>query len=369
MSLLSLPNELLLLVGESLEDVWDVNSFVRVNHRLHSLLTPHLHTLALRPHKCPVLPLCWAAWKDHAPLVDLLLSSGALPETPDPENGDTALHYALYQRLHNNPISPILKTLLAHTNNPNTPNATDGSTLLHRAAAANALEELTLLLSTPNIDVDARIRGGGDTPLARAVSMNHPAAVKALLRHGADPNVLTDTGYSPLSLAVRRENREMVSDLLLHSADPTVHLPLDGQTVLHQAAGENSQSMVRLLLRHGVFADIRDRQGRTPLDVAVLLGCGGAAGVLLEEGANVGAWSGAADGDGETTLFKAVRHCPGRVPLITLLVRYGADFRSVASSAEGKSALEYARDSEYSWVVEIFENFEKGIGKGRLGKL
>jgi len=366
MSLLSLPNELLLQVGESMQDPRDVNSLIRTNHRLHSLLTPHLHALALQPRKCPVLPLCWAAWHGHAPLVHLLLSKGAHPETPDPDNGDTALHYALSQRLQKNPTSPILQDLLKHTANPNIPNPQDGSTLLHRAASANATEELTLLLTTPKIDVNACIPATGDTPLTRAVSMNHPAATKLLLRHGANPNVLTAAGQSPLSLAVKLENAEVITELLRHSADAAVRLPLDGQTVLHQAACTNSEGMVRLLLRRGVCADIANRQGRTPLDVAVLLGCEGAAEVLLRGGAKVDVWS---EEGGETALFRAVRYCPGRMPLISLLVRHGADFRGVASRGEGKSVLEFARECGYTWVVEICEGFERGGGggKGRIG--
>jgi len=360
--LLTLPNELLLQVGESMEDPRDVNSLIRVNHRLHSLLTPHLHALALQPRECPVLPLCWAAWKGHAPLVRLLLSKGAHPETPDPENGDTALHYALTLRLQKNPTSPILQDLLEHTTDPNVPSPQDGSTLLHRAAAsANADEELALLLSTPKIDVNACIAATGDTPLTRAVSMNHPAAVKLLLHHGADPNVLTAAGQSPLSLAVKLENAQVVTDLLRHSADAAVCLPLDGQTVLHQAACANSEGMVRLLLRRGVCADVANRQGRTPLDVAVLLGCEGAAEVLLQGGAKVDVWS---EEGGETALFRAVRYCPSRVPLISLLVKHGADFRGVGSRAEGKSVLEFARECGYPWVVDICEGFERGGGGG-----
>jgi len=363
MSLLSLPNELLLQVGEGMEDPRDVNSLIRTNHRLHSLLTPHLHTLALQPHKCPVLPLCWAVLKGHTPLVHLLLSKGALPETPDPENGDTALHYALSVRLHENPTSPILQDLLKHTDNPNVPNPHEGSTLLHRAASAGAMEELTLLLSTPKIDVNACISAMGDTPLTRAVSFNHPAATKLLLRHGANPNVLTGAGQSPLSLAVKLQNAEVVTELLRHSANAVLQLPLDGQTVLHQAACANSEGIVRLLLRRGVYADVRNRQGRTPLDVAVLLGCEGAAEVLLEGGAKVDVWS---EGEGgETALFRAVRYCPRRVPLISLLVRHGADFRGVGSRAEGKSVLEFAREQGHTVVVDICEGFERGdIGKG-----
>lgn len=370
MSLLSLPNELLLQVGESMEDPWDVNSLIRANHRLHSLLTPHLHTLALRPRKYPgpVLPLCWAAHKGHTPLVHLLLSKGALPETPDPENGDTALHYALTARLHQNPTSPILQYLLKHTENPNVSNPHEGSTLLHRAASAGAVEELTLLLETPKIDVNACTSATGDTPLTRAVSFNHPAATKLLLRHGANPNVLTGAGQSPLSLAVKLQNAEVVTELLRHSADAVLQLPLDGQTVLHQAVcAANSEGIVRLLLRRGVNADVRNRQGRTPLDEAVLLGHEGAAEVLLEGGAKVDVWS---EGEGgETALFRAVRYCPRRVPLISLLVRHGADFRGVGSRAEGKSVLEYAREQGHTVVVDICEGFERGDGVGKAGRI
>ena len=115
---------------------------------------------------------------------------------------------------------------------------------------------------------------------------------------------------------------------------------------------------MRLLLCRGVCPDIANRQGRTPLDVAVLL-CGGA---------KVDVWSEEEEGAGETVLFRPVRYCPSRVPLISLLVRHGANFRGVTSRGEGKSVLEVARECGYSWVVEICEGVERGGGGGGGGK-
>lgn len=70
MSLLQLPNELLLVISRDLESD-DLNSFLQTNHRLASLLTPLLHKNAIEDRE-----LSWAVRGGYAPLVKLLLENG-----------------------------------------------------------------------------------------------------------------------------------------------------------------------------------------------------------------------------------------------------------------------------------------------------
>lgn len=46
-----------------------------------------------------------------------------------------------------------------------------------------------------------------------------------------------------------------------------------GETALHGAAGRGADAVVRFLVEQGARLDLQDKQGRTPLDVA--LGAGG----------------------------------------------------------------------------------------------
>lgn len=48
----------------------------------------------------------------------------------------------------------------------------------------------------------------------------------------------------------------------------SVNVPTPGWTALHIAAGSGDVEAVRLLLAHGAQVDVRDRNGRTPLELA-----------------------------------------------------------------------------------------------------
>ena len=62
--------------------------------------------------------------------------------------------------------------------------------------------------------------GSGDTLLILAAYHDHPATVRMLLAHGADPDRVDDRGQTALGAAVFRRSAESVGLLLEHGADP-----------------------------------------------------------------------------------------------------------------------------------------------------
>ncbi len=62
--------------------------------------------------------------------------------------------------------------------------------------------------------------GSGDTLLILAAYHDHPATVRMLLAHGADPDRVNDRGQTALGAAVFRRSAESVALLLDHGADP-----------------------------------------------------------------------------------------------------------------------------------------------------
>jgi uncharacterized protein len=62
--------------------------------------------------------------------------------------------------------------------------------------------------------------GSGDTLLILAAYHDHPATVRMLLAHGADPDRVNDRGQTALGAAVFRRSAESVALLLEHGADP-----------------------------------------------------------------------------------------------------------------------------------------------------
>lgn len=127
--------------------------------------------------------------------------------------------------------------------------------------------------------------GEGTTPLMRAAKSGDVTMMRLLLTSGADPQLKQKNQNTLLMLAAgfgRKFNQnadaqeyEVGTEAeLLEAVKVCVELGLDvnatnvaGETAMHMAAGE---SIVRYLASHGAKLDVKNDQGRTPLDVAIL---------------------------------------------------------------------------------------------------
>ena len=101
----------------------------------------------------------------------------------------------------------------------------------------------------------------GNVPLPlliHAIRSGNEKIVKALLDHGANPNVRDSSDTTPLSDAVPWNRTAIVSDLLAHGAD--VNRRIEGETVLFWATtGSNADAaLVRLLLAHGADVNVQE---------------------------------------------------------------------------------------------------------------
>ncbi|NRO95999.1 hypothetical protein GWC77_08630, partial [Paraburkholderia sp. NMBU_R16] len=115
-----------------------------------------------------------------------------------------------------------------------------------------------ILARSPEL-VDAPDHSGA-TLLMNALTGGNIEFAKALIDHGADPNVRDELGNTPLHLAAGR-GMEILSQLLAAGADPsaTNHR---GATALFDA---RSPDVVHLLLRAGTSIDARDENGNTAI--------------------------------------------------------------------------------------------------------
>lgn len=90
-----------------------------------------------------------------------------------------------------------------------------------------------------------------------------------------DPNVVTATnemGITPLVLAVARGTPETVELLINHGAEINKLEGAVGSTSLITAVMRRRKENVAVLLRHGAKVDMKDRDGRTALDIAIGIG-------------------------------------------------------------------------------------------------
>ncbi len=135
--------------------------------------------------------------------------------------------------------------------------------------------------------------GAGATPLMRAAKNGDAAAMRLLLENGADAELAQKNGTTALMMAAGlgrglgvfakdyATEAQMIEGLkVLLDRHVNVNATNDaGQTALHFAA-LSSDATVKLLAEHGAQLDIKDKQGRTPLDFALGAGGRGRAGAL-----------------------------------------------------------------------------------------
>jgi ankyrin repeat protein len=132
----------------------------------------------------------------------------------------------------------------------------DGMTALHWAAEHGDSVMANLLLRA-HANVKAVTRIGNYTPLHIASKSGSGAVVRALLKAGSDPNVLTTSGATALHFAAASGSVDAVNALLDKKADPNVRESEWGQTPLIFAAAEDRADVIRALLKRGADASIR----------------------------------------------------------------------------------------------------------------
>ncbi len=206
----------------------------------------------------------------HYDLANLLLEKGADPNVVD-NTGMTALYAAVDMRAPANMLTRpephlhdqldalgIVKSLLAHGANPN------------------------IQLKKPIIGRHQNLVGDGQltegaTALARASKTCDIPVMQALLDGGADATLTLANRTTTAMLAAGGTSPEpkvleAVTMLVERGVDVNA-FNANGQTILHSAAQRGQDSVVEYVAKKGAKLDRRDKQGRTPLDLA--LGAGG----------------------------------------------------------------------------------------------
>lgn len=171
MTLLQLPNELLLVISRDLESD-DLNSFLQTNHRLASLLTPLLHKIAIEERELP-----WAVRCGYAPLAKLLL-----------ENGKDAECYLIGSPVH-------------------------WAAFYGHRAVIEQLLDLDM-----GFDISQKDQSG-ESALFWAVRSGREETVSFLLERGADINEKGRLGSSLLQVATNNGREELARLLVARGAD------------------------------------------------------------------------------------------------------------------------------------------------------
>ena len=177
------------------------------------------------------------------------------------------------------------------------------------------------------------LEAGSDATVADAARLGDAAAVKALLRNGADVNAAQGDGMTALHWAAQKGDTELVAMLLSAGASVRATTRLGGYTPMHLASQAGHPRVVAALLAAGSPADGRTATGASPLMLAARSGSVDTATRLIENGADINAKESTY---GQTALMVAAGL--NRAELVALLLARGAD-AMLASSVVDLNAL------------------------------
>jgi ankyrin repeat protein len=234
---------------------------------------------------------------------------------------------------------------------PDLINPSDGSV----APLLKAVESNRLLVAKFLLDNGADVNSGGRnqrSPITLAAEQGYKEMIELLLSHGADVND-NHTSYvdrhAPLHLSAQRGYKGIAEVLLAHKADVNIKTK-SGLTPLHLAAENGFTTLVTLLLANG--ADVAAQGGdlrESPLHKAAASGNSTTIELLLAKGADVNA----KDRNGATPLIIAIDH--GRLEIAKLLLAKKADVNASMSSGakSGWTSLHLAVDANRNDLVKL----------------
>ena len=155
------------------------------------------------------------------------------------------------------------------------------------------------------------------------------AAVRALLKSGADVNAAQGDGVTGLHWAARQGQEELANTLVVAGANVRATTRFGAITPLHLAAERGSGAIVSLLVKAGADVDARTGTGATPLMFAAASGDTAAVKALIDGGADLEA----KERDREQTplIFAAAAD---RLDVVTLLLASGANKNAATKTVD-----------------------------------
>jgi uncharacterized protein len=227
--------------------------------------------------------LMYAIINAHFDTAAVLIEKGA-----DPNVADSTGTTALYSAVDMHTMGPMLSRP-----SPKLVDKLDASDvvrlLIQHGANVNARLKRPIIGRHHTPTGDASL-GEGTTPLARAAKSNDLQLMKMLLDAGADPKLtLKDrstvlmiaaaggavVGAYAVAIPVTEESSIEAIKLCLDRGVDINAFNTNGTTAVHSAVQRGAQKVVRFLAEHGAKLDMKNKQGRTPLDIAMGVGAAG----------------------------------------------------------------------------------------------
>eukprot|EP00071_Canis_lupus_P037195 XP_022270752.1 ankyrin repeat domain-containing protein 26-like isoform X3 [Canis lupus familiaris] len=208
-------------------------------------------------------------------------------------------------------------------------------------ACANGHEDMVKLLVDRKCQLNLR-DVENTTALLKAVQSQDEACVDILLKHGANPDLKDIKGNTALHYAALGDNVTIAQKLLLKKVNMEIRNK-DGLTPLLLAINEKKEKMVAFLVEKANINAV-DYAKRTALHLACAIGREDMVKLLVDRHCQLNL----CDGEDRTALVKAIQ-CQEEA-CVTLLLEHGADPK--VKDNKGNTALHYAA---HEGIVSIAE--------------
>jgi ankyrin repeat protein len=190
------------------------------------------------------------------------------------------------------------------------------------------------------------------SPLADAAERGDKAAVKLLLKQGADVGVAQGDGMTALHWAAERGDVELAQQLLFAGANASAVTRIGLYTPMHLAAKSASASVVKALIEAGADVNAKaNPSGATAMHLAALAGSAEVINILADAKADVNAKE--SEWDQTPVIFAASGN---RAEAIAALIKRGADpnVSTKVIDVSKQSALDRAAVEKQRKVIEGF---------------
>lgn len=182
---------------------------------------------------------------------------------------------------------------------------------------------MALSMALAALSLGAFAAAGASTSVLDAVAAKDKAALRTLLKNGADVNAAMGDGLTAIHQVAIDGDTELAQLLIYAGANLKATTRLGGYTPLLLAAKNGDAAMIETLLKGGADPNQGTTNGTSPLMFAAASGNVAAVKALLDKGADI---AGKEKAMGETPLMFAA--ASGRVDVVNLLVSRGADVKA-----------------------------------------